>query len=176
MVKKFDDVILIEHEVNQGKGAALQTGFKHAIGDIILIQDADMEYHPKDIPSLVEPILSDEADVVYGSRFRGEGIHTMSWSHRFGNKGLSIATRLLYGFKTTDMETGYKAFKREIINGISLKAKSFNIEPELTAHFSKMKARFVEIPISYKYREKGNAKISWKDGVIALWWLIKLRF
>lgn len=175
-VKQFDEVILIEHIKNMGKGAALQTGFKSATGDIFLIQDADMEYHPKDIPNLIVPFVNGEADVVYGSRFRGEGIHSMSRSHRLGNKGLSLVTRLLYGFKTTDMETGYKAFRKELIDDVKLSAKSFNIEPELTAHFSKRKAKFVEIPISYKYREKGNAKISWKDGVVALWWLIKLRF
>lgn len=176
IVKQFSDVVLIEHEKNMGKGAALQTGFNNINGNLVLIQDADMEYHPRDIPSLLEPILSDNKDVVYGSRFKGDGTGTMSFSHKYGNWILSFATRVIFGFKTTDMETGYKLFKKDLITGINFKAQSFNIEPELTAIFSKKKAKFAEVPISYKYRVKDNAKISWKDGVIGLWWLIKLRF
>ena len=176
IVEQLENVNLIVHTKNKGKGKALQNGFEHATGEFLVIQDADMEYHPRDIPFLVDPLLRGEADVVYGSRFASGDIKTMSYSHRFGNWLLTLFTRILYGFKTTDMETGYKAFRRDLIQNVEITANSFNIEPELTAIFSKRKAKFVEIPISYSYREKGDAKISWVDGVVALWWLFKLKF
>ncbi len=176
LIRRHHNLRLLNHEVNKGKGRALQTGLENANGDIIVIQDADMEYNPKDIVSLVTPILNGVADVVYGSRFASGDIKTMKISHRIGNWGLTVITRILYGFKTTDMETGYKAFRKELLAGTVLKANSFNIEPELTAIFSRRKAVFVEVPIAYNYRRKGVAKISWIDGVIALWWLLKMKF
>ncbi|MDH5402423.1 MAG: glycosyltransferase family 2 protein [Candidatus Heimdallarchaeota archaeon] len=177
IVQNYNNVKLLKHSENLGKGTALRTGFDQSIGEILLIQDADMEYHPKDIPKLVFPILSGKADVVYGSRFKENDIKmSMSMSHKIGNKVLSLATRILYGFQTTDMETGYKVFKRELINNVTLRANSFNIEPELTAIFSKRKARYSEVAIDYNYRKTGIAKITWIDGIIALWWLIKMKF
>ncbi|MFB0559872.1 MAG: glycosyltransferase family 2 protein [Candidatus Lokiarchaeia archaeon] len=174
-VKTQTVVKLLQHEENQGKGKAIQTGLQHATGDIIVIQDADLEYFPKDIPSLLNPLIKRETDVVYGSRFLGKA-DGMSISHNFGNKVLSWATRLFYGNSITDMMTGYKAFFRSDLEGISLKSKGFEFEPEITTKLLKMDKKIIEVPISYSYRKKGKAKIGWKDGIICLWWLIKGKF
>jgi len=175
ILDKRTDINFVKHDKNQGKGKALQSGFSNSKGNILIIQDADLEYHPKEIPKLVRPVLFDGYDVVYGSRFFLGNPKGMSFSHVFGNKILTLATQILFRFNTTDMETGYKIFRRSLLDGLTLTANSFNIEPELTAHFSKSNAKFMELPISYQYRKKGEAKITWRDGLIALWWLVKLR-
>ncbi|MEM3465358.1 MAG: glycosyltransferase family 2 protein [Candidatus Jordarchaeales archaeon] len=171
---KHDGVIVVRHERNMGKGAAVKTGIAHSTGDVIVIQDADLEYLPEDIPGLLVPLLRGEADAVYGSRFLGS-IEGMSLSHMLGNRVLSWATRILFGARITDMMTGYKLFRREVVDGLELKSKRFEFEPEITAKLLKRGVRIVETPIRYSARKKGEAKIRWKDGLICLWWLVKER-
>nr|HDO80176.1 glycosyltransferase family 2 protein [Candidatus Bathyarchaeota archaeon] len=170
--RKHDGIILVRHERNMGKGAAVRTGIRHSTGNVIVIQDADMEYFPEDIPALIAPILRREADVAYGSRFLGS-IKGMSLSHYVGNQILSWATRILFGANVTDMMTGYKAFRRDVIEGLKLKSKGFEFEPEVTAKLLKRGVKIVETPIVYSVRRNGVAKIRWSDGVVCLWWLIK---
>ncbi len=165
------------HEVNQGKGAALRTGLKGATGDIIIIQDADLEYNPEDYVPLVEYIKNDEADVVYGSRFadkRNKG--NFLFLSFVANKTLTFMTQVLFGTKLTDMETCYKAFKAEVIKDVEIKSNRFDFEPEITAKVLKKKVRFHELPISYNARTNDEGKkIGWKDGVQAIFALIKFR-
>ena len=166
------------HEKNMGKGAALRTGFEHATGDIVVIQDADLEYDPKDYTPLIKLIIEDKADVVYGSRLiGGKPSRSFMYLHLLGNKFLSLVTNVLYGSTLTDMETCYKAFRREFIDGIKIKSNRFDFEPEITAKVLKRHARLYEMPISYYGREYGEGKkITWLDGFHALWALIKFRF
>lgn len=175
---KGDHIIKLYHSENLGKGAAVRTGIKRITGDVAIIQDADMEYDPCDYPSLIEPIMRGDADVVYGSRLSGGAPQRvyMFW-HLLGNRFLSFMTNLLYNTTLTDMETGYKVFKADIIKSLSLKSNRFEIEPEITAKIFKRKYRVYELPISYYGRsyEEGK-KITWKDGFIALWTLLKYRF
>ncbi|MFQ5978859.1 MAG: glycosyltransferase family 2 protein [Candidatus Heimdallarchaeota archaeon] len=159
---------------NTGKAAAIQRGLKFAIGNIIVFQDADLEYFPKNIPSLVTPIMNREAAVVYGSRFKGY-IGSMRPSHRFGNKFLTLATRILFNIRTTDMETGYKAFRRDIIDRIEITANGFLMEPEITVKISFLGYSILEVPIDYHERRKGFKKISWRDGILSFVWLLKFR-
>jgi glycosyltransferase involved in cell wall biosynthesis len=173
--KKKVHVIL--HEKNQGKGAAVVTGMKAAKGDIILIQDADLEYDPRDYPLLLKPIQEGLADVVYGSRFLG-GPHrvTMYW-HQVANKLLTFITNILYDSILTDMETGYKVFRRTVIEGMTIRAKRFNFEPEFTAKVLKRKYRIYEVPISFNPRDYSEGKkIKFHDAFEAVWALIKFRF
>lgn len=184
----FDFKVLYEKK-NGGKGTALRHGFKLATGGIIMTQDADLEYNPKDYGKLLRPILNDGAEVVYGSRFLGEKLKNGSkptlsgknklayWSFYLGGSLVTLMTNLLYNAKITDEATGYKVFLKEILNGVELKAKGFEFCPEITAKIRKMKKNIVEVPIYYKPRtfEQGK-KIKWKDGVIAIWTLIKYRF
>jgi glycosyltransferase involved in cell wall biosynthesis len=170
-------VRVILHEKNQGKGAAVVTGMKAAKGEILLIQDADLEYDPRDYPSLIKPLQEGIADVVYGSRFLG-GPHrvTMFW-HQVANKLLTFMTNILYDSILTDMETGYKVFRREVIEGMTIKAKRFNFEPEFTAKILKRKHRIYEVPISFNPRDYTEGKkIKLKDAFEAVWALIKYRF
>jgi len=170
-------VRVILHEKNQGKGAAVVTGMKAAQGDILLIQDADLEYDPRDYPTLLKPIQEGVADVVYGSRFLG-GPHrvTMFW-HQVANKLLTLMTNILYDSILTDMETGYKVFRRKVIEGMTIKAKSFNFEPEFTAKILKRKHRIYEVPISFNPRDYTEGKkIKLHDAFEAVWTLIKYRF
>lgn len=164
------------HEINQGKGAAIRTGLKAVTGDYVLIQDADLEYDPDDYAKLLAPIQKGKAQVVYGSRFTGEH-RNMFFHHWVGNKFLSLTTNLLYNSTLSDMETCYKVVKRDIIDGLNLKSNRFDFEPEITAKILKQKIRIYEVPISYCGREfHEGKKITWRDGVVALWILLKYRF
>lgn len=166
------------HDKNMGKGAALRTGFEHMTGDIVVIQDADLEYEPADYQPLIKLILEDKADVAYGSRLSGgKPSRSFMFTHLLGNKLLTLITNVLYNTTLTDMETCYKAFKTEFIKGIEIKSNRFDFEPEITAKILKKGARLYELPISYYGREYDEGKkITWKDGVHAIWALIKFRF
>ena len=166
------------HDHNQGKGAAVRTGFKEASGDILIIQDADLEYDPREYGILVQPILEEKTKVVYGSRFRGGPTKTMFFTHMIGNKFLTLVTNLLYDTIITDMETCYKCFHSETIQDIPLNARGFEFEPEITAKLLKRGYRIYEVPISYNGREfnEGKKIHPVKDGLKALWALMKYRF
>ncbi|MDQ7780385.1 MAG: glycosyltransferase family 2 protein [Planctomycetota bacterium] len=172
-----DRIRLIEHAVNRGKGAAVRTGFREATGDLIIIQDADLEYNPCDIPAVISPILDGRADVVFGSRFLGAPHRVLFFWHYMGNRFLTFVTNLMYNVNLTDMETCYKAFTKKALSSFELKANRFGIEPEMTAKFCKRKFRIFEVAVSYNGRgyEEGK-KITWKDGFVALWLLLKHRF
>lgn len=169
---------VLYHDVNQGKGAALRTGFAAATGDIIVIQDADLEYNPADYKDLIQLIIDDKADVVYGSRLSGgKPSRAFMFYHLLGNKFLTFLTNLLYNTTLTDMETCYKAFRADFIKDIKIKSNRFDFEPEITAKVLKKGARLYELPISYFGREyKDGKKITWKDGFHAIYALIKFRF
>lgn len=164
---------VIYHEQNGGKGAALRTGFSHASGDIVIIQDADMEYDPMEYPKVIAPIIAGEADVVYGSRFL-ESKAKGYLSNRLANKFLTKLSNLFTGFHLTDMETCYKAFKREIIQSVDIEEKRFGFEPEITAKIAKMKVRIKEVPISYYPRTNAEGKkIGFRDGLRAIYCIVK---
>ena len=175
----LDNVKIIFHDFNSGKGAALQTGFAAATGDIVIIQDADLEYDPKEYPILLKPIIDGKADVVYGSRFAGHGAHRVLYFwHYVGNRFLTLLSNLFTNLNLTDMETCYKLFRTEIIQSLYLKEKRFGFEPEVTSKIARYpKIRIYEVGISYYGRtmEEGK-KISWKDGFTVLWTLVKYRF
>ena len=167
---------LLVHRVNQGKGAAVRTGLAVASGDYIIIQDADLEYDPQDIPKLLKPIIDGKAEVVYGSRFTGEHRNMLFW-HMMGNKFLSFVTNLLYNTTLSDMEVCYKLFTKEALAGISLKENRFGFDPEITSKILRKRIRIYEVPIAYTGREFDEGKkISWKDGFRILWVLFKYRF
>ncbi|MEM9412043.1 MAG: glycosyltransferase family 2 protein [Planctomycetota bacterium] len=155
---------------NQGKGAALRTGFSQATGDYVVVQDADLEYDPRDIPKLLEPLINGDADVVYGSRFIGEDTQDESFVHRLGNALLTGASNMMSGLDLTDMETCYKAFSREVIDSIRIDQNRFGVEPEITAKLARRGFRFIEVPISYNYRSYAEGKkIGVKDLINAVY-------
>ncbi len=178
LLKKLgrDNVTAVFHEKNMGKGAAIRTGIQYVSGDVVVIQDADLEYDPIDFLKLIEPIRTGSADVVYGSRFSGN-TEKMTLAHRLGNFALTLTTNLLYGTKLTDMETCYKMMRTPIIKSFRLKANRFDFEPEITSKILKSGKRIAEVPISYHGRHWDEGKkITWRDGIVALWSLIKFRF
>ena len=163
---------------NQGKGAAIKTAISHVTGYVVIVQDADLEYDPKDYPSLLEPIQDGSADVVYGTRFAGGGAHrVLFFWHSLGNRTLTLLSNMLTNLNLSDMEVGYKVFRAEVLKGIELKSNRFGFEPEITIKLAKKRCRFYEVPISYHGRtyEEGK-KITWKDGIAALYYMIRFRF
>jgi len=167
---------LLRQPVNRGKGAALRLGFAHVAGDLVVIQDADLEYSPEELPGLIELICDGRADVVYGSRFLGRH-RVFLFTHYLGNRLLTTLTNVLYNTMLTDMETCYKVMRAEVLRSMTLRSNGFGIEPELTAKIFKRRLRVYEVPISYDGRgyDEGK-KIGWRDGVVAVWILIKYRF
>jgi len=176
---KDKSIKIFFHKKNVGKGSAIRTGLNHATGDVILIQDADLEYDPVEYGKLLNPIMENKTKVVYGSRLDAikRNLKKMYKLHYFGNLFLTIMTNILYGAKISDMETGYKVFKREVIEDIKLKAKRFDFEPEITAKILKKGYKIKEVPINFMGRKfKEGKKITWIDGVKALYYLIKYKF
>jgi glycosyltransferase involved in cell wall biosynthesis len=175
LAKTDPRIRIFTHEVNQGKGAALRTGFQHVNSEIIIIQDADLEYDPDEYPKLLMPIITGRADVVFGSRFLGSGSHRVLYFwHSIGNQLLTLFSNMATNLNLTDMETCYKVFRREVLKQITIQENRFGFEPEITAKVAKLKVPLYEISISYYGRtyEEGK-KIGWKDGVRAIWCIMK---
>jgi glycosyltransferase involved in cell wall biosynthesis len=177
LAKTDDRIRIFTHEVNQGKGAALRTGFQHVNSEIIIIQDADLEYDPDEYPKLLTPIIMNRADVVFGSRYLGSGMHRVLYFwHAVGNQFLTLLSNMFTNINLTDMETCYKVFRREILEQITIQENRFGFEPEITAKVARMKIPIYEVSISYYGRtyEEGK-KIGWRDGVRAIWCIVKYR-
>jgi glycosyltransferase involved in cell wall biosynthesis len=175
-IDRFPDVFVYYHERNMGKGSAVRTAIEKATGDIMIVQDADLEYDPRDYPSLVQPILEGRAQVVYGSRFLGGPRRAMFFSHMLGNRFLTLVTNILYDTILSDMETCYKAFTRKVAEQLHLKSPGWGFDPEITAKILKRGYRIYEVPISYTGREYDEGKkISWRDGLTVMWTLLKYR-
>ena len=180
LLKKYEEregFEVIYQPKNKGKGAALRAGFEIVKGEVIIIQDADLEYNPKDFHVLLEPIFDKRADVVYGSRFLGGPHRVLFFWHYLANKFLTTLSNMFTNINLTDMETGYKAFRREVIESISFKSNRFGFEPEFTMKVAQRKFVIYEVPISYAGRDYSEGKkINWKDGVAALWFILRFRF
>lgn len=173
----FPDTKTFFHAKNQGKGAALHTGFSNVQGDIILIQDADLEYDPAEYPTLLKPILDGRADVVYGSRFLGGPHRVLFFWHYVGNKLLTTLSNILSNLNLSDMETCYKVIKKDVLDRITLKSKRFGFEPEITIKLAKLKVKIYEVPISYSGRDYSEGKkIGWRDGIAAIYHIIRFKF
>ncbi len=171
------DIRVVRHGHNSGKGAALRTGFAHATGDIVLVQDADLEYDPGEYGRLIAPILDGRADVVYGSRFMGGPRRVLYFWHAVGNHLLTLASNMLTNMNLTDMETCYKVFRRNVLDRITIRSNRFGVEPELTAKIARLGVRVYEIPISYNGRTYSEGKkIGWRDALTALFAIIRFRF
>ena len=171
------EIRLLFHDVNRGKGAAIRTGVAHATGDIVLVQDADLEYDPRDYPLLLEPILEGHADVVFGNRFHGGPHRVLYFWHYAANRFLTLLTNLLTGLNVTDMEVGYKVFRRDVLRRLTLTSDRFGFEPEVTVKVAKLGCRVYEVPIRYYGRTyQEGKKITWRDGVAALLHLLRYRF
>lgn len=169
-----DNIRKIFHEKNKGKGAALRTAFQHVTGDIVIIQDADLEYNPKEYHNLIEPILDGRADVVYGSRFLGGPHRVLFFWHYVGNKILTTLSNMLTNLNLTDMETCYKVFKADVIKNINITSNRFSFEPEITAKLARKKYIIYELPVSYSGRDYNEGKkIGWKDGIVAFYCIIR---
>ena len=175
---KLNGLVVLPQDANRGKGAAVRAGIQVSTGDIVVIQDADLEYDPADIPTLLRPLQEGVADVVYGTRLRGgEPQRAHLFWHYLGNRALSLMTNVLYNTTLSDMETCYKLFDRTLIDGLTLRAERFEFEPEVTAKILRQGVRIYEVPISYTGREFDEGKkITWRDGFVALWTLVKYRF
>ncbi len=170
LAKESPQVLAFFHPINRGKGAALRTGFAACRGEFILVQDADLEYDPRDYPRLLEPLLDGRADVVFGSRFLGGPHRVLNFHHYLANKALTFLSNALTNLNLTDMETCYKAFRRDLLPGLDLRQDRFGFEPEFTAEVARRGYRVYEVPISYSGRDYSEGKkITWKDGVQALW-------
>jgi glycosyltransferase involved in cell wall biosynthesis len=164
------EVRVFFHDTNRGKGAALRTGFAHVRGDVVVVQDADLEYNPRDIPALLAPIEHGEADVVFGSRFLGGPHRVLNFWHYVGNRVLTLLSNMCTNLNLTDMETGYKLFRREVLQQIQVECDRFGFEPEITAKVAQLRCRIYEHPISYAGRDYDQGKkITWRDGVAALY-------
>jgi glycosyltransferase involved in cell wall biosynthesis len=170
------DITVFFHSENKGKGAALRTGFQHVTGDIVVVQDADLEYDPRDYDDLVGPIMDGRADVVFGSRFLGGPHRVLFFWHYVGNRLLTILSNMFTNLNLTDMETGYKAFRASILSDLEIKSNRFGFEPEITAKFARLRCRIYEVPISYSGRgyDEGK-KITWRDGMAALFHVVRFR-
>lgn len=169
-----DNLKIIFHDKNQGKGASLKRGFQEVTGDIVIVQDADLEYNPQEYHMLIQPILEGKADAVYGSRFLGGPHRVLFFWHYVGNKLLTTLSNMFTNVNLTDMETCFKAFRSSLLGRIEIKSKRFGFEPEITAKLAKLKCRIYEVPISYSGRDYSEGKkITWKDGIAALFWIIR---
>lgn len=178
LARTDDRIRVFRHEVNQGKGAALRTGFAKVTAEIVIIQDADLEYDPDEYPKLLAPIVSGRADVVYGSRFLGSGMHrVLYYWHFLGNQFLTQLSNMFTNLNLSDMETCYKVFRRRVLENITIEENRFGFEPEITAKVARLRVPIYEVSISYHGRtyEEGK-KIGWKDGVRAIWCILKYRF
>jgi glycosyltransferase involved in cell wall biosynthesis len=176
-MESWDDVCPLYHDTNQGKGAALRTGFAHATGEIVVVQDADLEYDPTDIRRLIRPILDDRADVVYGSRFHGESQRVHLFWHRVANGMLTFLSNMLTNLDLSDMETGYKAFRLDTVRRLKIREDRFGVEPEMTAKVARLKCRIYEVPISYHGRDySAGKKIGLRDALRAAWCIVRYRF
>ena len=176
---KSDNIKLFYHQKNMGKGSAIRTALRHATGDIILIQDADLEYSPGEYPKLISPILDKKTKVVYGTRLSYIKSHkrNMYWLHYFGNWVLTLITNLLFNARLTDMEPCYKVFTKDVIENIKLRSRRFDFEPEITAKILKTGHKIYEVPVSFQGRKFDEGKkITWRDGIKAIYYLIKYRF
>lgn len=180
ILKEYENqpnIKVLFHARNQGKGAALRTGFDHVDGDVVIIQDADLEYDPSDYGKLLEPIEDNRADVVFGSRFLGGPHRVMFFWHYLANKALTTLSNMLTDLNLTDMETGYKVFTKKVLDQMTFKCDRFGFEPEFTSKIAKLNFRIYEVPISYSGRDYAHGKkITWKDGVAAVWFILKFRF
>ena len=177
IIPQYEEARVYYHAVNQGKGAALRTGFSHVTGDIVIIQDADLEYDPREYMVLLESILDGRADVVFGSRFLGGPHRVLYFWHSVGNRFLTLLSNMLTNLNLTDMETCYKVFRSEVLQSLNIKSSRFGFEPEFTAKVAKRGFRIYEVPISYSGRSYNEGKkITWRDGIVAIITIFRFRF